>query len=91
MWISEAGTSNILKRCHPLSVRIGSWAPNFMGLEKAVYYGKEHRKPYRKSKRFDRTCRNHGSCPWCERQRKFNSLKREFAAKQDMREYLDGL
>lgn len=28
-WIGEAGTSNILKRCHPLSVRIGSWAPDF--------------------------------------------------------------
>jgi hypothetical protein len=26
---------------------------------------KDWRKPYRKSKAFDRTCRNHGSCPWC--------------------------
>ena len=23
------------------------------------------KKPYTKSKRFDKTCRNHGSCPWC--------------------------
>lgn len=26
---------------------------------------KDRRKPYRGSKSFDRTCRNHGSCPWC--------------------------
>lgn len=37
-----------------------------MSLDKAIQYGKEHRKPYRGSKRIDRTCRNHGGCPWCE-------------------------
>jgi len=26
---------------------------------------KDHRKPYYKSKVFDRSCRNHGSCPYC--------------------------
>jgi hypothetical protein len=26
---------------------------------------KDHRKPYRKSKRWDRSCRNHGSCGYC--------------------------
>lgn len=31
---------------------------------------KDQRKPYRKSKAFDRTCRNHGSCPYCESGRK---------------------
>lgn len=36
-----------------------------MSLEKAIYYGKEHRKPYRKSKAFDSSCRNHGGCSWC--------------------------
>ena len=44
-----------------------------MSLDKAIKSGKEHRKPYRGSKRIDVTCRNHGSCPWCKenRQHKF--------------------
>ena len=37
-----------------------------MSLDKAIQSGKERRKPYRKSKRFDKTCRNHGGCPYCE-------------------------
>ena len=37
-----------------------------MSLDKAIEHGKEHRKPYRKSQRFDKSCRNHGGCPWCE-------------------------
>jgi hypothetical protein len=40
-----------------------------MSLEKAIQHGKEHRKPYRGSKRFDRSCRNHGGCPYCENNR----------------------
>ena len=27
---------------------------------------KDHREPYRGSKGFDRSCRNHGGCPYCE-------------------------
>jgi hypothetical protein len=34
-----------------------------MSLDKAIKTGKEHRKPYRGSKAFDRSCRNHGDCP----------------------------
>ena len=40
-----------------------------MGLEKAIEHGKEHRKPYRGSKAFDYSCRNHGDCPWCKENR----------------------
>lgn len=40
-----------------------------MSLDKAIEHGKEHRKQFRKSKRFDRTCRNHGSCSWCQENR----------------------
>lgn len=36
-----------------------------MSLDKAIEHGKEKRKPYRKSKAFDYSCRNHGDCPWC--------------------------
>ncbi len=37
-----------------------------MGLEQAIKHKKEKRKPYYDSRRFDVTCRNHGSCPWCK-------------------------
>ena len=40
-----------------------------MSLEKAIAHGKEHRKPYRGSKAFDCSCRNHGSCGYCESNR----------------------
>jgi hypothetical protein len=40
-----------------------------MSLEKAIAHGKEKRKAYRGSKRFDCSCRNHGSCGYCERNR----------------------
>ena len=41
-----------------------------MSLDKSIKHGKEHRKPYTGSKAIDCTCRNHGSCPWCEENRK---------------------
>lgn len=41
-----------------------------MGLEKAIKSGKEHRKEYKYKKNYcksvDKTCRNHGTCPWCK-------------------------
>lgn len=30
---------------------------------------KKFRKDYTGSKRFDKSCRNHGGCPWCESSR----------------------
>ncbi len=44
-------------------------------LDKAIEHNKEHRKPYYKSGRFDKTCRPHGGCPWCENNRLHNSKK----------------
>ncbi len=41
-----------------------------MSLDKAVEHGKEKRKPYRGAKAVDGTCRNHGTCMWCMRNRK---------------------
>jgi hypothetical protein len=46
-----------------------------MSLDKAIEHKKEKRTPFRKSKRFDRTCRNHGKCPYCEGNRTFQSEK----------------
>lgn len=42
-----------------------------MSLDKAIAHGKEFRKPYTGSKRFDRSCRNHGGCSFCEGNRRF--------------------
>ena len=48
-----------------------------MTLDKAIAHGKEKRKPYRKSKAIDRSCRNHGSCPHCAKGRKYKRLRQE--------------
>jgi len=40
-----------------------------MSLDKAIRSGKEKRKEYRGSARFDCTCRNHGSCGYCQSNR----------------------
>jgi hypothetical protein len=44
--------------------------------------GKERRKPYRRSKAFDRSCRNGGSCSWCLGNRMHSTRKREEAAQE---------
>lgn len=43
-------------------------------MDKAIASGKEHRKPYYKSKAIAKSCRNHGSCLWCELNRKHKFL-----------------
>lgn len=43
--------------------------------------------PNRKSKRFDRSCRNHGSCQWCEENRMHNTIKRQMAAEDNYENY----
>ena len=47
-----------------------------MSLTKAIKHGKEKRKEYRKSKRFDKTFRNHGGCPYCEKNRTYKNKRR---------------
>lgn len=47
---------------------------------------KDRRKQYRDSRRFDRTCRNHGSCPWCAQKRKYKNLKREAAMAEQLKD-----
>ena len=37
-----------------------------MSLDKSIEHGKEHRKNYRGTKAIDKSCRNHGSCPYCK-------------------------
>lgn len=48
-----------------------------MSLDKGVEHGKEHRKPYTGAKAVDKNCRNHGSCSWCEGNRRHKFRDRE--------------
>lgn len=46
-----------------------------MGLEKSIKSGKERRKQYRGAKGVDRSCRNHGSCIYCEENRRYRERR----------------
>lgn len=59
-----------------------------MALNKAIKSGKEHRKEYRGSKSIDRTCRNHGGCPWCEENRQYKNIKRIQMANEKLEELM---
>ena len=50
---------------------------NNMSFFKAIENGKEHRRPWRKAKAIDRTCCNHGSCPWCRDNRRHRFIVAE--------------
>lgn len=53
-----------------------------MSLDKAIEHGKEHRKPYRRTKAIDGTCRNHGSCEICKGNRLYQYTKEQLRMKQ---------
>jgi hypothetical protein len=57
-----------------------------MSLDKAIKHGKEKRKPYRRSKAFDASCRNHGGCPHCEGGRQHATKKRKISADEEIKE-----
>ena len=46
-----------------------------MTLEKAIEHNKEKRKPYRKAKAVDKSCRNHGGCEYCKGNRLYQIRK----------------
>lgn len=56
-------------------------------LDKAIESGKEHRKPYYRAPRFDRTCRCHGSCEWCRMNRLYKNIRREQKMDSKLNEY----
>ena len=58
-----------------------------MSLNKAIEHKKEHRKAYRGAKSVDRTCRNHGDCPWCRNNRLYQCNKNKEAAKQALKDF----
>ena len=47
-----------------------------MGMEKAIASGKEHRKEYHGAKAICKSCRNGGSCEWCQMNRQYKNLKK---------------
>lgn len=57
-----------------------------MSLNKAIAHGKEHRKPYIGAKSIDKSCRNHGGCPWCEGNRKHKFVKEDKKTLDKMKE-----
>ena len=62
-----------------------------MSLDKAINSGKEYREQYRGSKSFDHTCRNHGSCSWCESNRRFHDRKNRIRTDDELDETLEPL
>lgn len=60
-----------------------------MSLDKAIKYGKEHRKPYYGAKAVDSNCRNHGGCPYCFNNRVYQKKKEIEKADFSRKEYID--
>jgi len=57
-----------------------------MTFDKAIRHGKVKRRPYRGSKRFDRSCRNHGACGYCRCNRLHGRTIAERSADEQIRE-----
>lgn len=53
-----------------------------MSLDRAIASGQERRAPYRRSSRFDPSCRHGGSCPYCRRNRLIGTRRRTQAAEE---------
>lgn len=56
-------------------------------LDKAIEHNKEHRKPYHGSKAFDKTCRNHGGCPYCENNRLIHTNRLIEKSNQELKDF----
>ena len=52
-----------------------------MSLEQSINYGKEHRKQYHGAKAVDPSCRNHGECVYCKKNRLHKKLVEELSLK----------
>ncbi|NCX56510.1 MAG: hypothetical protein EBW87_04850 [Burkholderiaceae bacterium] len=54
-----------------------------MSLEKAIKHKKEFRRQYYGAGKFDRTCRPHGSCPYCYSNRTHRNVRRMLSVATD--------
>lgn len=57
-----------------------------MSFDKDYPNRKDIRKPYRDSRRFDTTCRNHGSCPSCDKKRKYKWKKQTIRTDDELKD-----
>ena len=60
-----------------------------MSFNKAITYGKEHRKPWigkNRSKNIDHTCRNHGTCEYCKHNRLYQYTKEKIKADESLKD-----
>ena len=57
-----------------------------MSLNKAILHRKEHRKEYYGSKAIDPSCRNGGTCGWCQMNRQYKNKKRQDSLNEKIRE-----
>ena len=55
-------------------------------LDKAIQHKKEKRKPYKGAKAVSVSCRNHGGCPYCEKNRLYSTIKAKEKADTKLRE-----
>jgi hypothetical protein len=51
---------------------------------------KTYKQPYRKSRAFDKSCRNHGDCPYCRDGRLHFDRSRRWLADNEIRQFLNG-
>jgi hypothetical protein len=58
-----------------------------MSLNKAIKSGKERRKSYSGAKAVDCTCRNHGSCIYCQNTRLYRTNRLIEKTNQEMEDY----
>ena len=57
-----------------------------MSLDKAIQHGKEKRKPYYRSGKFDPTCRPNGGCTYCENGRQHKHRKKMCNCEEQIKE-----
>jgi len=61
-----------------------------MSLDKAIENGKEHRRKYYDSRKYDASCRHGGNCDYCRLGRKHNNNKRERSSREKLLDYKFG-
>ena len=58
-----------------------------MSFDQAILHHKTHRRPYQGAKAIDATCRNHGTCPWCQANRQYQLLRARQAQLARLKEW----
>lgn len=62
-----------------------------MSLDKAIKYGKEHRKQYKGGKLYSSSCRNHGSCTYCQSNRRYKEFREKVKYHKNKKDYIDDI